>query len=51
LVINHIYIERRMEPLDKYLAHASRTERINAIRGYGNAIRDLAGANIFPVTC
>jgi isocitrate dehydrogenase kinase/phosphatase len=48
LVINHIYIERRMEPLDKYLAHASRRERINAIREYGNAIRDLAGANIFP---
>jgi isocitrate dehydrogenase kinase/phosphatase len=48
LVIKHIYIERRMEPLDKYLAHASRRERISAIREYGNAIRDLAGANIFP---
>ncbi len=48
LVINHIYIERRMEPLDKYLAHASRRQRISAIHEYGNAIRDLAGANIFP---
>jgi len=48
LVISHIYIERRMEPLDKYLAHASKDERKLAIGEYGNAIRDLAGANIFP---
>ena len=48
LVIGHIYIERRMVPLDKYLAHASERERISAIREYGNAIRDLAGADIFP---
>jgi isocitrate dehydrogenase kinase/phosphatase len=48
LVIRHIYIERRMAPLDNYLAQASRSERKAAIRDYGNAIRDLAGANIFP---
>jgi isocitrate dehydrogenase kinase/phosphatase len=48
LVIKHVYIERRMEPLDNYLAHASKAERKSAIRDYGNAIRDLAGANIFP---
>ena len=48
LVIRHIYIERRMEPLDRYLAHASPPMRRQAIRDYGRAIRDLAGANIFP---
>jgi isocitrate dehydrogenase kinase/phosphatase len=48
LVIRHIYIERRMEPLDNYLAQATTNQRIRAIREYGNAIRDLAGANIFP---
>ncbi len=48
LVIRHIYIERRMEPLDNYLAQAPKQERKHAIREYGNAIRDLAGANIFP---
>jgi isocitrate dehydrogenase kinase/phosphatase len=48
LVIRHIYIERRMEPLDNYLANASPTQRKLAIREYGNSIRDLAGANIFP---
>ncbi len=48
LVISHIYIERRMEPLDRYLAHASPSLRRQAIKDYGQSIRDLAGANIFP---
>jgi isocitrate dehydrogenase kinase/phosphatase len=48
LVIKHIYIERRMEPLDNYLAQCSKSERKAAIRDYGNAIRDLAVADIFP---
>ena len=48
LVISHIYIERRMEPLDNYLAHATQRDRKRVIREYGQAIRDLAGANIFP---
>jgi isocitrate dehydrogenase kinase/phosphatase len=48
LVIHHIYIERRMEPLDRYLSQASPAMRRNAIRDFGQAIRDLAGANIFP---
>lgn len=48
LVIHHVYIERRMEPLDNYLAHATRSKRRRIIREYGNAIRDMAGANIFP---
>ena len=48
LVIRHIYIERRMEPLDRYLAQASPAQRRRAIHDFGHAIRDLAGANIFP---
>ena len=48
LVIKHIYIERRMHPLDNYLAQASKAERRWAIKDYGNSIRDMAGANIFP---
>lgn len=48
LVLKHIYIERRMEPLDQYLAQASPPERRHAIQDFGNAIRDLAAANIFP---
>jgi isocitrate dehydrogenase kinase/phosphatase len=48
LVIRHVYIERRMEPLDNYLSSAPKEARKLAIRDYGNAIRDMAGANIFP---
>jgi isocitrate dehydrogenase kinase/phosphatase len=48
LVISHIYIERRMEPLDRYLANATSAMRRRAIRDFGQSIRDLAGANIFP---
>jgi isocitrate dehydrogenase kinase/phosphatase len=48
LIIRHVYIERRMEPLDRFLAHADGSERQRAIRDYGQAIRDMAGANIFP---
>ena len=48
LVISHIYIERRMEPLDRYLSQSSPALRRQAIRDFGQSIRDLAGANIFP---
>jgi len=48
LVIRHIYIERRMEPLDRYLSQATAIMRQRAIKDFGQAIRDLAGANIFP---
>lgn len=48
LVIKHTYIERRMEPLDHYLAQASPAQRRKAIRDFGQSIRDMVGANIFP---
>ncbi len=52
LVIKHLYIERRMEPLNIYLgkvAEANRPELMEqAVIEYGNAIRELAIANIFP---
>lgn len=48
LVIKHLYIERRMEPLDIYLSHADEAHTRAAVRDYGNAIRELAAANIFP---
>jgi len=48
LVIEHIYIERRMEPLDHYLAQLTGAKRRRAIRDFGQSIRDLVGANIFP---
>lgn len=48
LVIKHCYIERRMEPLNMYLDRAEGERRENVVREYGNAIRELAYANIFP---
>jgi len=48
VVIKHVYIERRMEPLDQYLSQLSGAKRRRAIRDFGQSIRDLVGANIFP---
>jgi isocitrate dehydrogenase kinase/phosphatase len=48
LIIKHLYIERRMIPLNIYLREADDDKRRYAIREYGDAIRDLAAANIFP---
>jgi len=48
LVVKHVYIERRMTPLNDYLASASEKQQSLAIKDFGQAIRDLAGANIFP---
>ena len=52
LVIEHLYIERRMEPLNIYLERVEKAGRDDlledAVCEYGNAIRELAFANIFP---
>jgi len=48
IVIRHLYIERRMKPLNLYLQSASPEEKEQAVREYGNAIKELATANIFP---
>jgi isocitrate dehydrogenase kinase/phosphatase len=52
VVIRHLYIERRMIPLNIYLQEAfeagetAQVER--AVIEYGKAIKDLVAANIFP---
>jgi isocitrate dehydrogenase kinase/phosphatase len=48
LVIRHCYIERRMVPLNVYLDEAAPRELAHAVVEYGNAIKDLVAANIFP---
>lgn len=48
VVIKHLYIERRMTPLNIYLDAATPEETDHAVLEYGNAIRELASANIFP---
>ena len=48
VIIKHLYIERRMTPLNLYLNGADDAQTRHAIREYGDAIRELAAANIFP---
>jgi isocitrate dehydrogenase kinase/phosphatase len=48
LVIDHMYIERRMTPLNLFVRTATREQAEKAVLDYGQAIRDLAVTNIFP---
>ncbi len=52
LVLRHLYIERRMEPLNLFVERMEKSGQAeqleHAIQEYGNAIRELAQANIFP---
>jgi isocitrate dehydrogenase kinase/phosphatase len=57
VLIKHAYIERRMIPLNIYLQEAfdtglddvrAKSQMERAVIEYGNAIKDLVAANIFP---
>lgn len=48
LVFDHMYVERRMTPLNLYLREAGPTAAVRAALDYGQCIRDLACTNIFP---
>ena len=48
IVIRHLYIERRMIPLNIFLQEATPEQLAHAVVEYGNAIKDLVAANIFP---
>ncbi|RVT52305.1 bifunctional isocitrate dehydrogenase kinase/phosphatase [Rubrivivax albus] len=48
VIISHVYIERRMIPLNIYLQEATPAQVAAAVVEYGNAIKDLVAANIFP---
>jgi len=48
LVLAHCYVERRLRPLNLYLREVDATAARGAILDYGQAIKDLAGSNVFP---
>ena len=48
LIIKHLYIERRMTPLNLYLQEVDGTKAAQAIDEYGQALKDMIAANIFP---
>ncbi len=48
VIISHVYVERRVVPLDIYVREASRTSSEEAVIDFGQSIKDLASTNIFP---
>ena len=48
LILRHVYIERRMIPLNIVLQDGTREQIEAAVVEYGHAIKDLVAANIFP---
>ena len=48
VIIDHVYIERRVRPLNLYLKEVARTDANAVILDYGQTIKDLANTNIFP---
>ncbi|HEV2608897.1 MAG TPA: bifunctional isocitrate dehydrogenase kinase/phosphatase [Noviherbaspirillum sp.] len=52
IIIKHLYIERRMVPLNIWLTEAEKRGDHAAVEHgiveYGNAIKELVGVNIFP---
>ena len=45
--MRHLYTERRVTPLNLYLRQADRSRAMDAVTDFGQAIKDLAAANIF----
>ncbi|WP_339934296.1 bifunctional isocitrate dehydrogenase kinase/phosphatase [Vreelandella glaciei] len=48
VIIKHCYTERMMTPLNIYLEQCSDQEKEMVLKDYGNAIKQMAAANIFP---
>src|SRR5690606_30604140 len=47
VVFRHLYTERRVTPLNLYLRQVDEARAVDAVLDYGQAIKDLAAANIF----
>lgn len=48
VLFKHVYVERRLTPLDLAVSAADDARLEQAISEYGDAIKELARANIFP---
>jgi isocitrate dehydrogenase kinase/phosphatase len=48
LIVRHCYVERRQTPLNLYLMTATPEQVEHVVHEYGDAIRELAIANVFP---
>ena len=47
VIIRHMYIERRLAPLNLFIRDADDGAKMRAVRDYGTAIKELAAINIF----
>jgi isocitrate dehydrogenase kinase/phosphatase len=47
IIVKHLYIERRMTPLNLFLESATPEQRARTLRDYGDALKQLATVNIF----
>lgn len=48
LILRHVYIEKRLTPLNIYLEYADEQETRAILNDYGQALKDMIAANIFP---
>jgi isocitrate dehydrogenase kinase/phosphatase len=48
VIVRHVYSERLMTPLNLYVQNKTEFELRLVLEDYGNAIKQLAAANIFP---
>ncbi|MCC5879335.1 MAG: bifunctional isocitrate dehydrogenase kinase/phosphatase [Idiomarina sp.] len=48
VIIRHLYIEKRLTPLNIFLEYADEQETRAIINDYGQALKDMIAANIFP---
>lgn len=48
VIVGHVYVERRVIPLDVFVREADVLAAEKAVVDYGQAIKDLAVTNIFP---
>jgi isocitrate dehydrogenase kinase/phosphatase len=48
VILHHVYVERRLVPLDIFIKTADASAAKAAVIDYGRAIKDLARINVFP---
>ncbi len=48
VIFDHLYMERRVRPLDLFLPEAAHERAVAAVIDYGRAIKEMAAINIFP---
>jgi isocitrate dehydrogenase kinase/phosphatase len=48
VVIKHLYVERKVTPLNLFLRQATDEEALEVVLDFGEAVKELAAVNIFP---